>query len=108
MNWGGFGRFMAVATCGLRSSMRTLKKRIKIRGRAMEQNIPTSYLKLLQDLYEDWFARYDMSEVLVLDTDRLDYITDLVHRLDVMEKIETYVPGAREHRLMTESVQSRA
>jgi hypothetical protein len=33
-----------------------------------------------------------MSEVLVLETDRLDYIHDLVHRLDVMERIEAVLP----------------
>ena len=33
-----------------------------------------------------------MSEILVLETDRLDYIHDLVHRLDVMERIELVLP----------------
>ena len=83
----------------LRSSIRTLRKRIKLRGRAMEQNISTSYLKLLQRLYEDWIARYARAgEVLVLETDRLDYISDLVHRIDVMERIERFVPAARDRR----------
>ena len=76
----------------LRSSLRTLKKRIKLRGREMEQNIPSTYLRRLQDLYEDWIARYTMSEVLILDTDKLDYMTDLVDRIDVMERIESYLP----------------
>jgi hypothetical protein len=33
-----------------------------------------------------------MSEVLTLETDNLDYIHDLVHRLDVMERIESMLP----------------
>ena len=37
-------------------------------------------------------ATYDMSDVLVLETDRLDYIHDIVHRLDVMERIEAMLP----------------
>lgn len=78
----------------LRCSMKTLKKRIKLRGREMEQDIPTSYLKLLHELYEDWIARYTLSEVMVLDTEKLDYISDLVDRLDVMKRIEA-VLGAR-------------
>ncbi len=82
----------------LRSSIRTIKKRIKLRGREMEQNIPTAYLKQLQKLYDDWIARYDLGEVLTLDTDRLDYMTDLVDRIDVMERIEQFVPGAKERR----------
>jgi deoxyadenosine/deoxycytidine kinase len=76
----------------LKCSLKTTKQRIKLRGRAMEQNIPTSYLKLLQESYDEWFARWTRSEVLVLDTDRLDYISDLVDRLDVLEKIERYLP----------------
>ena len=76
----------------LRCSMRTLRKRIKLRGREMEEEIPLAYLKRLERLYEDWISSYDMSEVLVLETDKLDYVHDLVYRLDVMERIESMLP----------------
>ena len=76
----------------LRCSMRTLRKRIKLRGRAMEQDVPLAYLKRLERLYEAWIGSYDLSEVLILETDNLDYIHDLVHRLDVMERIEAMLP----------------
>ena len=76
----------------LRCSMRTLRQRIKLRGRAMEQDVPLAYLKRLDRLYEAWIKSYEMSEVLVLETDRLDYIHDLIHRLDVMERIEAVLP----------------
>lgn len=76
----------------LRCSMRTLRRRISLRGRAMEQDVPISYLKRLDRLYEEWISSYKMSEVLVLETDKLDYIHDLIHRLDVMERIEAVLP----------------
>lgn len=76
----------------LRCSMRTLRKRIRLRGREMEQDVPLSYLKRLDRLYDEWIGSYSMSDVLVLETDRLDYIHDLVHRLDVMERIESMLP----------------
>ncbi len=76
----------------LRCSMRTLRQRIKLRGRAMEQDVPLTYLKRLDRLYEAWIKTYEMSEVLVLETDQLDYINDLIHRLDVMERIEAVLP----------------
>ncbi|MCP4499465.1 MAG: deoxynucleoside kinase [Deltaproteobacteria bacterium] len=79
----------------LRCPMRALKKRIKLRGRAMEQDIPTSYLKLLHTLYEEWIENYKLSEVLVIDTEQLDYIQDLEHRLDVMQRIEAAIPEAQ-------------
>jgi deoxyadenosine/deoxycytidine kinase len=77
----------------LRCSMRTLRQRIRLRGRKMEQDVPLSYLKRLDRLYEDWIGSYAMSDVLVLETDQLDYIHDLVHRLDVMERIEAVLPA---------------
>jgi deoxyadenosine/deoxycytidine kinase len=76
----------------LRCSMRPLRQRIRLRGRKMEQDVPLSYLKRLERLYENWIESYRMSDVLVLETDRLDYISDLVHRLDVMERIEAVLP----------------
>ena len=76
----------------LRCSMRTLRKRISLRGREMEQDVPLAYLKRLDRLYEAWIDSYRMSDVLVLETDQLDYIHDLVHRLDVMERIEAVLP----------------
>lgn len=76
----------------LRCSMRPLRQRIRLRGRKMEQDVPLAYLRRLDSLYEDWISRYDMSEVLVIETDKLDYIHDFVHRLDVMERIESVLP----------------
>jgi deoxyadenosine/deoxycytidine kinase len=77
----------------LRCSMRTIRKRIKLRGRQMEQDMPLSYLKRLDRLYEAWTSSYQMSELLILDTDRLDYASDLVSQLDVMERIEAVLPA---------------
>ena len=76
----------------LRCSIRTLRKRIRLRGREMEKDMPLAYLKRLDTLYENWVANYDLGDVLVLETDRLDYINDLMHRLDVMERIESMLP----------------
>lgn len=76
----------------LRCSIPMLRRRIRLRGRAMEQGMSLAYVSRLQGLYEDWIARYRLSDVLVLDTDRLDYVNDLVHRLDVMRRIEQVLP----------------
>ncbi len=76
----------------LRCTMRTLRKRIRLRGRAMESDVPLSYLKRLDRLYESWISSYEMSDVLVLETDDMDYIHDLVHQLDVMARIESVLP----------------
>jgi deoxyadenosine/deoxycytidine kinase len=75
----------------LRCPVKTLKQRIKIRGRKMEQDIPTAYLKRLNVLYEDWFKRYTLSPVLTLQTDTLDYLTNLVDRVDLFRQIEKHL-----------------
>lgn len=80
----------------LRCSMRGLRRRIKLRGREMEQDIPLAYLKRLDKLYEAWIAQYSMSEVLVLETDKLDYANDLMHQLDVMERVEAMLPDFKQ------------
>ena len=77
----------------LRCSMRPLRQRIRLRGRKMEQDVPLAYLKRLERLYEGWIENYDLSEVLVIETDQLDYIHDFVHRLDVMQRIEAVLPA---------------
>jgi deoxyadenosine/deoxycytidine kinase len=75
----------------LRCPVKTLKQRIRLRGRKMEQDIPTAYLNRLNALYEDWFTRYKMSPVLVLPTDTLDYLTNLVDRVDLFRQIEKHL-----------------
>lgn len=71
----------------LRCEVPTLRKRIKQRGRAYEQSIPPSYLKALHELYEAWFARYDRSPALVIESDRMDYVTELFSRQSLLETI---------------------
>ena len=43
--------------------------------------MPLSYIKRLNTLYEEWFERYDLSPTLVLESDSLDWISDLDHRI---------------------------
>lgn len=75
----------------LRCPVRTLRQRIRARGRSFEQDIPAAYLRRLNVLYEDWYARYELSPVLRLEIDKLDYLTDLVDRVDLFDRIEHYL-----------------
>jgi deoxyadenosine/deoxycytidine kinase len=75
----------------LRAPLRTIRQRIKLRGRPEEQSIPVAYLRGLNRLYEEWFRSYKRSPTIVLPTDELDYITDLVDRIDVRKTIEKYL-----------------
>jgi deoxyadenosine/deoxycytidine kinase len=75
----------------LRCSTRAIRKRIKQRGRKSEIEIPAAYLRRLNLLYEDWIGRYDESPVLVWDSERLDYLTDLVDRIEFKRSIEAFL-----------------
>ena len=78
---------MIYLTC----STTAMRRRIKTRGRPAEQDIPPSYLQRLQRLYEEWISRYDQSPLLVWQTDRMNYLTDLVHRLDFTRALQPFV-----------------
>ena len=67
----------------LRADVRTLRRRIKLRGRPEEQDIPTSYIRRLNELYEEWFDSYDRSRTLVIETGRTNYLEDLEHLIDL-------------------------
>ncbi len=57
----------------------------------MEQNIPTAYLKRLHGLYESWIESYTLSPLMIIPTDKLDYITNLVDRHDILTAISKYL-----------------
>ncbi|MEZ5470407.1 MAG: deoxynucleoside kinase [Marinicella sp.] len=76
----------------LKCSIRTTRKRIKLRGRQMEQNMPLAYLKRLENLYQNWIAGYDKSKLLVIETDHLDYVNDLIDQIELMQSIEALLP----------------
>ena len=75
----------------LRCSVKAIRRRVKQRGRANEQQIPRGYLRALNDLYEDWFQRYDLSPVLEINTEDLDYISDLIHRLEFQRAVDRFL-----------------
>jgi deoxyadenosine/deoxycytidine kinase len=72
----------------LRCSLKTTKKRIQKRRREMEAEIPDTYLRRLHRLYTSWFERYDLSPIVVIDTDKLDYVEDLVDLIDLTRRLD--------------------
>jgi deoxyadenosine/deoxycytidine kinase len=75
----------------LRCSVKAIRRRIKQRGRPSEQAIPLSYLKGLNGLYEEWMERYDLSPVIVWDSEKADYLGDLVDRIEFRRAIEPFL-----------------
>jgi len=72
----------------LTCSVRTAKKRIRLRARAMEQSIPDAYLKRLHKLYAQWFDSYDLSPIVRIRTDDMDYVEDLIDLIDLQHLLD--------------------
>jgi deoxyadenosine/deoxycytidine kinase len=72
----------------LRCSLRTAKKRILFRKRPMEAAIPDAYLRRLHRLYTRWFSTYELSPIVVIDTDAMDYVEDLVDLISLTRRLD--------------------
>jgi deoxyadenosine/deoxycytidine kinase len=71
--------------------VRSIRQRIRKRGRINEQEIPADYLKKLNVLYDRWFDNYDLSPVVEINTEKLDYISDFVDRLEMKKAMEPFL-----------------
>jgi deoxyadenosine/deoxycytidine kinase len=60
----------------LRASVPTLQHRISLRGRDFEARISDQYLSSLDALYEEWIDGFTLSPVLVVPSDRMDFVKD--------------------------------
>jgi deoxyadenosine/deoxycytidine kinase len=80
----------------LRCGVRGIRQRISKRGRIPEQGIPTRYLQSLGKLYDRWVQRYRLSPVLTWPSDRMNYLEDLVHRIEFEKALETMLSGGEQ------------
>lgn len=80
----------------LRASLSTLRQRIKTRGRDYERQISPEYLGQLNELYEDWIARFHLCPVLTVPADDLDYVSFPRHLDLIVRKIEEKLIGKDE------------
>lgn len=78
----------------LRASVPTLISQIRKRGREYEMNIDELYLKRLNDKYNRWIDTIYEGEVLVVDKDHEDFVSDprvferICARLDALKARE--------------------
>jgi len=74
----------------VRASLETLRAHIARRGRDYEQRIPQEYLASLNRLYKAWIAAYDLSPVLVISSDSVNYADDEETRELMYRMLEAY------------------
>ena len=80
----------------LRASVQTLVQRIRLRGRDYERKIEPDYLQQLNDLYEEWIARFRLCPVLTVPADDLDYVAIPDHLDLIVSKVEEKLMGKDE------------
>lgn len=72
----------------LQASVETLRKRITLRGRSFEVGITDEYLGELNTLYEGWIDGFRLAPVLVVPTDRLDFVHDSGDLRRIVDTVE--------------------
>ncbi|KPL00909.1 MAG: deoxyadenosine kinase [candidate division Zixibacteria bacterium SM23_73_3] len=87
----------------LQTSSEVLLKRIKERGRFYEKNIDLDYIKALNEAYNYYFFHYTKTPLLVVNTDRIDFVHNEKDLADLLALLATplsgtkyYVPMGRE------------
>ncbi len=72
----------------LQASVDTLLHRVKKRGQPMEQGISEDYLRALSEAYTRYFHHYDESALLIVNSDRLDFVNKPAHLDLLLERLD--------------------
>ena len=79
----------------LQASVDTLLERVRRRGVPSESGIPEDYLRALSDSYTRFFYNYDESALLIVNSERLNFV-DVPDHFDLLvERVRT-IRGGRE------------
>lgn len=79
----------------LQASVETLVSRVRKRGNPMERGIDDDYLRRLSEAYTRHFHAYDEGPLLIVNSERLDFVTNLEHLDLLVQRIEG-MRGGRE------------
>jgi hypothetical protein len=77
----------------LRASVSTLRRRITQRGRSIEAEISDNYLEQLNELYEGWISHFDVAPVLVVPSDKLDFVEDSGDLYTIIATVQKQLRG---------------
>jgi deoxyadenosine/deoxycytidine kinase len=79
----------------LQSNSKKLLQNIKKRNYPYEENIAEDYLKLLNEVYNQYFFNYDISPLLIINTDEIDFIMNPDKINDIIKYIENPFQGTK-------------
>ena len=79
----------------LQASIETLLHRVRKRGIASEQGIDEGYLRKLSEAYTRYFHHYDEGPLLIVNSERLNFVDKHEHLDLLLERIQR-IRGGRE------------
>ena len=79
----------------LQSDSDRLMQNIKLRGREYEKLIDWKYIDSLNQMYNEYFFRYDDSPLLIINTNDIDFVNNKDDLEEIIEFIRTPGEGTR-------------
>jgi deoxyadenosine/deoxycytidine kinase len=79
----------------LQASLETLLWRVRKRGEPMERDIDEGYMRRLSEAYTGYFHAYSGTPLLIVNSDRLNFVDDPAH-LDLLVERIAAMRGGRE------------
>ena len=79
----------------LQSDTDRLMLNIKKRGREYEKSIDWKYIDALNQIYNEFFFRYDKSPLLIINTNDIDFVNNKNDLVEIIEFIRTPGEGTR-------------
>ena len=73
----------------LQAPVATLVERVKLRGLQYERTIGEHYLARLADAYSRYFHQYEQAPLLIVNSERLNFVDDPRHFDLLVERIES-------------------
>lgn len=77
----------------LRSSISNLVSQIHKRGRDYENSISIDYLSRLNERYEAWITGYNKGNLLIIDVDNLDFVSNPEDLGSIINRIDAEING---------------
>ena len=79
----------------LQSDTDRLMKNIKNRGRNYESNMDWNYIDALNQIYNEFFFRYDKSPLLIINTNDIDFVNDKNDLNEILNIIQKPINGTK-------------
>lgn len=79
----------------LQASTPVLMGRIRKRNRAIEKGLEAEYIDVLNEAYNSFFFHYNDAPLLVVNTDKIDFVAHPSHLVDLAEQIRKPHTGTK-------------